>query len=431
MSTANNDHIPIEPADNDMSDAVLYRNVHLRGQKGFWHGTQRTIAPAETLERIRPHFPTAGVTRLANITGLDKIGIPTTLAIRPNSKTLSTSSGKGFSLDAALASGAMEAIELFHAETAELPHFLLPYDEVRASYNHIRRADLALTKHAIFNERWPYTWTLGWDIINQQDVAVPLAMVHMALGHQRLKELNTFQLTSNGLASGNSLLEAINAGLFEVVERDAVTCHRVLWERDGQPPPVVRLETITHPLVRDLMERLAAAEVAPVIFDCTVDTGIPVYMAYIYDLVRRHVGVFRGYGAHLDPEIAMVRAITEAVQSRVIYIAGSRDDVFRHSFMRLRRDDGNRVLPTMKSLSGTVDARDRISEATPTFHGDTTRAIAKLQAAGIERAIVVDLSREDFPIHAVKVIVPGLEGYLFDFYTPGHRAKSFLSGGIA
>jgi ribosomal protein S12 methylthiotransferase accessory factor len=384
------------------------------------------VSPEETLESIRPCFKTAGLTRLANITGLDRIGIPTTLAVRPNSRTLSNGSGKGFTLAAAMASGAMEAIELFHAEECELPSFRLPYEQLGGNYTRIPVENLPLTRLALFNERWPYMWTLGWDIMNQREVAAPLSMIHMGLGPQRLQELHTFQLTSNGLASGNNFLEAVNAGLFEVIERDAITCHRVAWALRRKPPPVVCLETIEHPLALELLERLAAARIGVVLFDCTVDTAIPVYMAYIYDLVMRQVGVYKGYGAHLDPEIAMIRAITEAVQGRVIYIAGSRDDVFRHSYLRLKGDDSASIVPVMQALTPTVDARERKSEAALTFEGDTLLALQKLRSIGLDQAVVIDLSRPDFPINVVKVIVPGLEGYMFDFYAPGHRAKAFV-----
>src|SRR4051812_38127698 len=105
----------ISPTIQQWSDppSINYRGQAYRGEKRFWRGTQRSIPPAETMERIRPHFRAFGITRLANITHLDVIGIPVTLAIRPNADTLSQGSGKGFSLEAALASGSMEAIELF------------------------------------------------------------------------------------------------------------------------------------------------------------------------------------------------------------------------------------------------------------------------------------------------------------------------------
>jgi YcaO-like protein with predicted kinase domain len=413
------------------SSAVHVRGRALRGVKGFFRGTQRSVPPEETLERIRPCFATAGITRLANITWLDRIGVPVSQSVRPNSQSLSVSAGKGFTLAAATASAAMEGIELFHAEEATLSHFRASYDELAEP--RIPIADLSLTKHSLFSSSLPVYWTPAWDVVSQEEVPVPCSAVHMGMsaghlgrGSYRRTDFHSFQLTSNGLASGNTLLEAMNHALFEVVERDSVTCHRLVWEALGLPPPVVDLATIEHPLVLDLLERFEAAETRPVLFDCTVDTAIPTYMAYLYDLHLRHIGVYRGYGAHVDPEIAMVRALTEAAQGRVIYIAGSRDDVFRHSYYRLRQSDNATVAPALGALEPSVDARDRPSEATPTFEGDTLLAVRKLAEAGIPRVLVVDLSRPDFPISVVKVIVPGLEGYLFEFFAPGPRARAFL-----
>lgn len=415
----------VEHSESDVqTPAIHYRGQAHRGVKYFWRGTQRSVSPAETLERIRPYFPKFGITRLANVTGLDWIGIPVTLAMRPNASTLSNGSGKGFSLDAAMVSGAMEAIELYHAEEAELPTFQMPYEQL--SQTRIPVENLPLTKRNLFTTWWPFRWTLGWDIMNQEEVAVPWWLVHMGPHPLRARDLHTFQVSSNGLASGNDLLEAINAGLFEVIERDAVTCHRVVWERLKRLPPVVDLKTVEHELVLDLMQRLDAAGIGLVLFDCTLDTDVPVYMAYIYDLRVSHMGIYRGYGAHLDPEVAMIRAITEAVQGRCIYIAGSRDDVFRHSYLQLKKPDDSILVPALQSLQPNVDARQRLSEATPTFEADTQMAIEKLRQAGLKQAIVVDITLPDLPIKVVKVVVPGLEGYMFDFYEPGHRAQAFL-----
>lgn len=408
------------PDQDDTGDAIRYRGELLRGPKGFWRGTQRSVPPSETLERVRPYFPGFGITRLANITGLDWIGIPVTLAIRPNAATLSQGSGKGFSLEAALTSAAMEAIEVWHAEDVDLPSVQLPYRALEC--RRIPIEDLTLTRHNLFRDWWPHRWTMGWDLLNQEEVAVPFWMIHMGKAAGRECDLNTFQSSSNGLASGNNMLEAINAGLFEVIERDSIACTRVAWQQKKRMPLVVDQKTIEHPLVLELMEQLQRASVGLVLFDCTTDTEVPVYMAYIYDLRVGGVGVYRGYGAHVDPEIAMIRAITEAVQGRVIYIAGSRDDVFRYSYLRLKQPKDSMLVPALQAISPTVDARERASEATPTFEGDTRKALQKLQRAGLRQAIVVQLSRPDLPVVVVKVIVPGLEGYMFDFYTPGRRA---------
>src|SRR5437879_3429593 len=73
---------------------------------------------------------------------------------------------------------------------------------------------------------WPYAWTFGWDLLSQEEIGLPVSMIHM--GNRtttRIFDLFSFQTTTNGLASGNNLLEAIHAGLLEVIERDAVTCY--------------------------------------------------------------------------------------------------------------------------------------------------------------------------------------------------------------
>ena len=49
-------------------------------------GTHRTVSPTETLARMRPHLPAMGITRVANVTGLDHIGIQVFQACRPNAR---------------------------------------------------------------------------------------------------------------------------------------------------------------------------------------------------------------------------------------------------------------------------------------------------------------------------------------------------------
>ena len=87
-------------------------------QKVFFTGTHRVRPPEETYEAIRPLLRDFGITRLADVTGLDIIGIPVVMAVRPLGTTLSVAQGKGATLLLAKVSGAMEAIEFWHAENA-------------------------------------------------------------------------------------------------------------------------------------------------------------------------------------------------------------------------------------------------------------------------------------------------------------------------
>jgi YcaO-like protein with predicted kinase domain len=405
---------------------ICFRGVAHAATKRFWEGTQRVRSPEETLTAIRPYFRQIGLTRLANITGLDRIGIPTVLSVRPNSPNLSVDAGKGFTLAAAMASAAMECIERYSAENPTFTEFSATWTDVSQRHATIPFELLPIAKRALLRPDWPLKWTLGWDLVAQRDVAIPSLLVGMEAAGTVGDADNPFQTGSNGLSSGNNFLEALNGGLLELVERDAVACQRHAWDVLSRAIPRVRLETITHPAVRDLLARFQRADVSAVLFDCTTDTQVPVYMAYLFDERTRHIGIYRGYGAHLDPGIAMVRALTEAVQARLIFIAGSRDDFYRHHYLRLKQSDHEGALARFAEIPSTVDASERQSLATPTFEGDIGVLLARLQRAGIRQIIAVDLTPPGMDVSAIRVMAPGLEGYMFDYYAPGARARAFL-----
>ena len=73
--------------------------------KAYLRGTHRQRPPAETVARVRQLMPVMGITRVANVTGLDFVGVPVVMVTRPNSRSLAVSQGKGLDLDTAKASG--------------------------------------------------------------------------------------------------------------------------------------------------------------------------------------------------------------------------------------------------------------------------------------------------------------------------------------
>ena len=89
--------------------------------KSFTAGTHRSISPEQTLARVQPWLKAMGITRIANITGLDVLGVPVVMVCRPNSRSLSVAQGKGATLAAARASGLMESVEFWHAERISKP----------------------------------------------------------------------------------------------------------------------------------------------------------------------------------------------------------------------------------------------------------------------------------------------------------------------
>ncbi len=406
--------------------SILFRGKAHSAAKRFRTGTHRSKTPEETLEIASPYFGQAGITRLADVTGLDRIGIPTILSFRPNGKTLSVSAGKGISVAAASASAAMEAIEIYQAEYYLLPCIRASWREMSQRSAIISPDKLPLAKNSLFSLDWPYHWCMGWDIVAQREVATPRNIVNMDRMDQRVGELGAFQVNSNGLASGNNFLEALTSGLFEVIERDAVASTLLPWQQGLTAPPHVNTDSITDPMLRDLLDRIAAARTEILLLDCRIDTDIPVFVAVLRDLDDPHSGIYRGSGAHLDPVVAASRAITEAVQGRAVYIAGSRDDLFKQGHLRLRQTDQLAVVTNLARGGATIDWPSDETEATDSFEGDVQVILDKLKAAGLDSVIVHDLTGPDCPVSVLRVVVPGAEGYNSDWYAPGPRAKAWL-----
>lgn len=100
-------------------------------QKGYVLDTHRLCDPAQTLEAVKPHLAGMGITRIANLTGLDRVGLPTVMVARPNSRSVAVALGKGLTLEAAQASGVMEAVETWHAERITRPLRVASYADLQ------------------------------------------------------------------------------------------------------------------------------------------------------------------------------------------------------------------------------------------------------------------------------------------------------------
>lgn len=412
-----------------MGTEIHIDGVAYKADKGFFTGTQRTMPPERTLERIWAAAPTVGLTRLADITGLDRIGIPTVVGYRPNSPTLTVSGGKGFSTIAALVSAGMEAVEIWHAENLRLDVIHESHAVLEDMGLTMAAHDLPLTSNSLFDRDRPEPWVMGWDLMTQKTVAVPEAVVGMGrtAGGPIIRRWMPFAAGSNGLAGGNHILEALAAALYEVVERDAIACSRA---HAGGMTQRVDLDTVTDPSVRWLIDRFDEAEVSAYLFDITVDTRVPAYMSVVADRRDPAMGLYRGYGAHLDPSIAMIRALTEAAQARLLLIAGARDDYFSRD-QRMNRFMGDGRREAFDAIPAIASADRQQSGATSSFGQDVTVVLERLQAAGLDSAIVIDLTHADLQIPVVRVVVPGLEGYMFDFYRPGARAIAHRQQSVA
>lgn len=392
--------------------------------KLYRDGPPRAVDPAQTLKRIRPYFEQAGLTRLSNLSGLDRHDLFVTGAYRPNSKSMAVSSGKSLTLEGALVSGAMESLELWAAENMVPELTTCPWNSLEM--NRIPLELLPLRPHGLFSPRRNEVWCAGWDLMNHKTVAVPFQFVTMDLCFSEFDgTMASFRADSNGLASGSSTLEAISSALYEVVERDAVTLWDFAAEKGGLPPARVNLDPTGFPRIDELVARIRASGIDVYLFDCTSDTEVPVYSAYCADQeVPRMVAM--GYGAHLDPLVAAERALIEAIQGRTVMVAGAREDIYRYHYEMRCLSNAREFNRYIEFNQPRVELSRHRSQASETFEGDIQLTLDLLRKVGLEQALVVDLTPPGWDISVVRLLVPGLQGYhLFDSF--GQRAARFIA----
>lgn len=391
---------------------------------------ERLVSSEETIQRVQGLFPAFGITRVANVTGLDNIGIPVVMVTRPNSRSISVSQGKGISLSAAKASGIMEAIEGYHAENITLPLRLASYTEM--FYAH-PLPDLNLLPRISGRPLQPHDqilWVEGTDILSGNPIMVPYEMVHLNFRFPLPTGSGYFPGNSNGLASGNHLLEAINHALGEVIERDATTLWDCLNEQ-AQEKTKIDLTTIEDEACKDLLKKYHQADVLVGVWESTTDIGIPSFICRIIQNApppHHHFRPATGMGCHPNRNIALKRALTEAAQSRLTFIAGARDDMPRHEYTQHLQED--MYHSWRRKIEKTTYHRPFLEGPnfqSPSIAQDIDWQLTRLKAVGITQVIVVNLTRKEFEIAVVKVIIPGLEGIASSrSYIYGARAQNIL-----
>ena len=390
--------------------------------KGYKQGTHRAVPPEETLTRIEPRLPAAGVTQVSDITGLDRIGIPVFSSIRPTAEggAISVYNGKGTTADEARVSAMMEAIERYSAEVGARELLVDSYSGLSGKENVLNPRELILPDYVKVVKDVRIPWVKGYDLMHEEEIYVPANAVFHPLP-SRYDRVRLFRSNTNGLAGGNELEEAIFHGLAEVIERDAWS----LVEITRNTGPNVKIDGGE---IRNLIDKFLNAEVSVLIRDITSDIGVPTFAAVSDDIMLRDPALLTiGMGTHTNASVAIKRAITEVAQSRLTQIHGARNigaatdmkKIMGYEWVRKQNKHWFEIakdeeFDTVKSSS--VDTDD--------FLEDIKHVMARLKAAGLERVIVVDLTREEIGVPVVRVVVPGLEMYGVDGDRIGRRCRN-------
>ncbi|MBX6323603.1 MAG: YcaO-like family protein [Rhodospirillaceae bacterium] len=398
--------------------------------KTYRRGTHRAVTPAETLARLQPLRAAFGITRVANLTGLDRTGLPVVMVCRPNARSSAVFHGKGLDLAAAKASGLMEAIETWHAEQVELPLRLASLAELARGGGEACDVDgLPRVPGSRFHPDLRLLWVEGRDLVSGAPVWLPFETVHADATLLEAPGAGCFASDTNGLASGNTLAEATSHALCEVIERDATS----LWHAGGpagQEATRLDLDTIDDADCRAALDAVRRAGLSVAAWDITTDVGVPAVQCLVTDPGGEIGHPGHGAGCHPAREIAFLRALTEAVQVRTTYILGAREDIAHEDYDPAVLDARNRQAQAL--MRPAVRPRDFRSLGRFLFEDFETEVawiLDRLRAAALRQAVVVDLTRPALDVAVVRVVVPGLEGSDHHAgYVPGRRARAVRRG---
>jgi ribosomal protein S12 methylthiotransferase accessory factor len=402
-------------------DATAGRLVRLSG-------SVRAFPLDEMLPRAREAARSVGVTRVTDITRLDRLGIPVCVAIRPSAQAgnVCVSAGKGWSVDEARVGAMMEAVELAWAEPVRgaVPTVRV---RVRDLLDGVTRRDaildLAPRLGVVIDLEAPTLAVEARELRGDATALVPAELVF----HPSPPFLGAsyFGTGTNGLASGATVAEATLHALVELLERDAISFHNV---RDASHP--VSLDSLPAwfaPLERALDDagaRLFVRELPNAV-------GLPCFTAVVVDREHPQLSI-RGDGLHLDRELALRRAIAEALQCRLTIIHGGRDDL-DHFVLRFSASDARERDRQRDALLSLLEggAPRRFDDIATTAIGDDLDAtlastIELLAAHGFDRVLRVVYTPVDHPVQVVRVIVPRLECCLPETRRVGRRLRPLI-----
>lgn len=400
---------------------TLERRLRLRGMSGG----HRVGTPEQLLARCEPLVsPITGVIARAGavpgkchplrlVYGSSYFVCPAPGEARDRRSAFSRPAlGKGRTVAQAHASALAEALERYAAHwsgdeltfrasardlgeraigPAQLLHFSASQYDARSADG---SADPRHTAPLAYDPTRTIAWTPAWSLRDHQRRYLPASFVwnHMPVASDE----RVCSFDPNGCAAGGCREEAILQGLFELVERDAVA----LWWHNRLTCRGLDLASFDDTYLTDVRAHYAALGWQLWALELPHDLQIPVVAAVAF---HEQSGRFIvGFGCHLDPSLALERAVTEAHQvfdpdpaQRTPWTLA---DLGGHRFVW---PDPQQPLRMGRELRRELD--DDLSQ-------EVCACVARLAARGLD-TIVLDYTRPDLLLHTVRVVAPGLRHF--------------------
>ncbi len=163
--------------------------------------------------------------------------------------------------------------------------------------------------------------------------------------------------------------------------------------------------------------------------DLTADIDIPTIAAIADDTILKDPALLTlGIGTHLNPEIAVLRALTEVAQSRATQIHGTREDTSRAVLMRKAGYERMKKINKHyfeEENNVIIDLSDIEDKSTDSLKKDIEITTNELKRNNIDKILFKNLTRKEIGINVVRVIIPGTENFSIDPDRVGKRWMKF------
>ncbi|RKZ91216.1 MAG: adenylate cyclase [Candidatus Parabeggiatoa sp. nov. 1] len=416
-------------------------------------GGHRGLSPEETLQKYEHHIsPLTGIVRGLNQPAVGKHKLtPMYVAghnfahlfddlyfLRQNIRGLSA--GKGRTDIQAKASGFGEAIERYSGifqgdevrqtgsfqslgEAAIHPNTCMNFSEEQYKNRHEWNAtnfNLFQKIPEPFDEDRKIDWTPIWSLTYNEFKYLPTAYCYY--GYPKSPKPDCWA-DSNGAAAGNTKEEAILQGFMEVVERDSVA----LWWYNRVKRPLVDLESFDEPYFQALKNYYQTLQRDLWVLDLTSDLNIPVFVAVSRRTDDREIeDITIGFGAHFDPKIGILRALTEMNQMLPAVSVVLPDGSTQYS----ESENDKATIDWLKRATLTTQAylvpdsgvapkvsSDYRQQWSDDLREDVMACVAIAEKHDLE-VLVLDQTRPDIGLNVVKVIIPKMRPF-WNRFAPG------------
>ena len=364
----------------------------------------RGVKVQNTLKAVQNYLSKMSITRVADVTHYDRLGIAVYTATRVNvsDNQISATQGKGMCNDSAKTSALMEAVER-HFCKEDLDGRFYTLDQLKQQ--NIR---FYLPEHVELDIHANAKWRTAKSLLTGDEIEVPVAEFAFPYNEQSDELRKHIISSTTGVASGNTPLEATYQACCEVVERHFTA----LFYQGNIVPNKVTLEQVDNPELCKLI-RVLNKEMSLLIFDLSKSSKIPTFITLSWDDTGIMPPIFiGGQGCHVCPDVALRRALLECAQSRVVAIQGSREDLIRHgtswhkNYSEAEANWLNLVQAhqALDETSSCLSAKD-IKLSTLDM---MNKFVNTLPSLGLKECLIVDRRCNFAPFSVVSVLIPGL-----------------------